>query len=125
MRHKKKMYKCKMCRYCLFTSDMVDEHNMDQDGKTCTKSFYNFDGLTDRRNGNSRNKCQNIYLSQYPNWLVLEGSAGKILCPNKKCCSKLGNWSWIGSACACGVWQCPSFQFSPGKLDFAVDVQNV
>jgi len=33
--------------------------------------------------------------------------AGKILCPNKKCVAKLGNYDWAGQCCSCKEWVVP------------------
>jgi hypothetical protein len=39
----------------------------------------------------------------------LSGSqlAGKIICPNKKCAAKLGNYDWAGVCCGCKQWVTP------------------
>jgi dual specificity phosphatase 12 len=39
----------------------------------------------------------------------LEGGqlAGKIMCPNKRCSAKLGNFDWAGVQCACKEWVVP------------------
>jgi hypothetical protein len=33
--------------------------------------------------------------------------AGKIICPNKKCGAKLGNYDWAGVCCGCKEWVTP------------------
>ena len=33
--------------------------------------------------------------------------AGKIICPNKKCGAKLGNYDWAGVCCNCKEWVVP------------------
>ena len=33
--------------------------------------------------------------------------AGKIVCPNKKCGAKLGNFDWAGVCCGCKAWVTP------------------
>ena len=33
--------------------------------------------------------------------------AGKIMCPNKKCGAKLGNYDWAGVCCSCKEWVVP------------------
>lgn len=33
--------------------------------------------------------------------------AGKIICPNKKCSAKLGNYDWAGVCCGCKEWVTP------------------
>ena len=123
------MYRCKMCRFQLFTSEIVERHANDGEDEERTKSIiFQADGPGGNGFSSSLSKgvkkCQSIFLANQPEWLKLQGSAGKILCPNKKCGSKLGNWSWIGSACSCGVWQCPNFQFALSKVDYNVDISN-
>lgn len=34
--------------------------------------------------------------------------AGKIVCPNKKCGAKLGNFDWAGVRCSCKAWVVPA-----------------
>lgn len=33
--------------------------------------------------------------------------AGKIVCPNKRCGAKLGNFDWAGVRCGCNEWVVP------------------
>ena len=33
--------------------------------------------------------------------------AGKIVCPNKKCGAKIGNYDWAGVCCGCKEWVTP------------------
>ena len=33
--------------------------------------------------------------------------AGKIVCPNKKCGGKIGNYDWAGVCCGCKEWVTP------------------
>jgi len=33
--------------------------------------------------------------------------SGKIVCPNKKCGAKLGNYDWAGVCCGCRQWVVP------------------
>ncbi|BGP40421.1 tyrosine protein phosphatase yvh1 [Rhodotorula kratochvilovae] len=43
--------------------------------------------------------------------------AGKIVCPNKRCGAKLGNFDWAGSQCSCGAWVCPGFALNVSRVD--------
>jgi len=43
--------------------------------------------------------------------------AGKIMCPNKKCGAKLGNYDWAGVQCSCKEWVIPGFCISKSKVD--------
>ena len=38
--------------------------------------------------------------------------AGKIMCPNKKCGAKLGNYDWAGVCCSCKEWVVPVSAFT-------------
>ena len=56
--------------------------------------------------------------------------SGRLQCPNTRCRSKLGNWSWAGSQCGwcvhdagarlltcSGAWVTPSFALQRSKVD--------
>lgn len=43
---------------------------------------------------------------------------GKIICPNKKCGAKLGNYDWAGVCCSCKEWVVP---VSLGLLVLSID----
>ncbi|KAH7913299.1 hypothetical protein BJ138DRAFT_1059286 [Hygrophoropsis aurantiaca] len=43
--------------------------------------------------------------------------AGKIICPNKKCNAKLGNYDWAGVCCGCKEWVTPGFCIHRSKVD--------
>ncbi|KAH7886986.1 hypothetical protein F5I97DRAFT_1936558 [Phlebopus sp. FC_14] len=43
--------------------------------------------------------------------------AGKIICPNKKCGVKLGNYDWAGVCCSCKEWVTPGFCIHRSKVD--------
>lgn len=40
-------------------------------------------------------------------FLVDGEMAGRIICPNKKCGAKLGNYDWAGVRCNCKAWVVP------------------
>lgn len=42
-------------------------------------------------------------------FLVEGQSDGKIVCPNKKCNAKLGNYDWAGVCCGCREWVTPVY----------------
>ncbi|PIL23615.1 hypothetical protein GSI_14928 [Ganoderma sinense ZZ0214-1] len=46
--------------------------------------------------------------------------AGKIVCPNKKCGAKLGNYDWAGVCCSCKEWVVPGFCIHRSKVDEVV-----
>ncbi|THV03450.1 hypothetical protein K435DRAFT_278235 [Dendrothele bispora CBS 962.96] len=43
--------------------------------------------------------------------------AGKIICPNKRCAAKLGNYDWAGVGCGCQEWVTPGFCINRSKVD--------
>ncbi|KAI0346374.1 phosphatases II [Trametopsis cervina] len=43
--------------------------------------------------------------------------SGKIICPNKKCRAKLGNYDWAGVCCSCKEWVVPGFCIHRSKVD--------
>ncbi|EUC65419.1 tyrosine-phosphatase [Rhizoctonia solani AG-3 Rhs1AP] len=43
--------------------------------------------------------------------------AGKIICPNPKCGTKLGNYDWAGVSCSCKEWVTPGFCIHRSKVD--------
>ncbi|KAJ3862855.1 hypothetical protein EV359DRAFT_44275 [Lentinula novae-zelandiae] len=43
--------------------------------------------------------------------------AGKIVCPNQRCGTKLGNYDWAGVRCGCKEWVVPGFCISRSKVD--------
>ncbi|KAI0066919.1 hypothetical protein BV25DRAFT_1795762 [Artomyces pyxidatus] len=43
--------------------------------------------------------------------------SGKIVCPNRKCGAKLGNYDWAGVCCSCKEWVVPGFCIHRSKVD--------
>lgn len=68
-------------------------------------------------------KCSG-YFTEPMQWMepFLESGqlAGKILCPNKKCGAKLGNYDWAGMCCGCKQWVTPGFCINRSKVDEVV-----
>lgn len=50
---------------------------------------------------------------------LLEGGEldGRLVCPNAKCGSSIGRYSWQGFKCSCGEWVCPAFSLGASKVD--------
>ncbi|KZS93916.1 hypothetical protein SISNIDRAFT_410716 [Sistotremastrum niveocremeum HHB9708] len=61
------------------------------------------------------------YFVEPMKWMepILAGGAmaGKIICPNKKCGAKLGNFDWAGVMCSCKEWVTPGFCIARSKVD--------
>ncbi|EIN08594.1 hypothetical protein PUNSTDRAFT_114048 [Punctularia strigosozonata HHB-11173 SS5] len=68
-------------------------------------------------------KCSGYFLEPMK-WMepFLESGqlAGKIVCPNKKCGAKLGNYDWAGVKCSCKEWVTPGFCIHRSKVDEVV-----
>ncbi|KAJ6487779.1 hypothetical protein C8R45DRAFT_994291 [Mycena sanguinolenta] len=68
-------------------------------------------------------KCSGYFVEPMK-WMepLLEAGqiAGKILCPNKKCGAKLGNYDWAGMCCGCKEWVTPGFCINRSKVDEVV-----
>lgn len=94
---------CKMCRNELFCVDELTSHS---------HTVFNSERLYN-------SKCTSIFLSEPPSWLVIgEETQGKLYCHS--CDFRVGQWSWVGSKCSCGVWESPAFQFTVSKIDHKV-----
>ncbi|EGO03696.1 hypothetical protein SERLA73DRAFT_69538 [Serpula lacrymans var. lacrymans S7.3] len=65
-------------------------------------------------------KCSGYFVEPMK-WMepFLESGAlgGKIICPNKKCGAKLGNYDWAGVCCSCKEWVTPGFCIHRSKVD--------
>lgn len=42
---------------------------------------------------------------------------GRLVCPNPRCGSSLGRYSWKGFKCSCNEWVCPAFSLGASKVD--------
>ncbi|KLO05685.1 hypothetical protein SCHPADRAFT_839052 [Schizopora paradoxa] len=66
------------------------------------------------------NTCSGYFLEPMK-WMepfLEKGSVGgKIICPNKKCGAKLGNFDWAGVQCSCKQWVTPGFCIARSKVD--------
>eukprot|EP00397_Hematodinium_sp_SG-2012_P063115 GEMP01086474.1.p2 GENE.GEMP01086474.1~~GEMP01086474.1.p2 ORF type:complete len:119 (+),score=27.35 GEMP01086474.1:87-443(+) len=83
-------FRCKRCRFALFTSD--EEHEHEPLNGACTSLF-----------------------ARPMNWMgKLETQTGKLVCV---CGAKLGSYSWFGLSCSCKAWQTPAFQVHRSKVD--------
>ncbi|KAH9849816.1 hypothetical protein C2E23DRAFT_350969 [Lenzites betulinus] len=68
-------------------------------------------------------KCSGYFvepLKWMESFLEQGSMAGKIICPNKKCGAKLGNYDWAGVCCSCKEWVVPGFCIHRSKVDEVV-----
>ncbi|KAI0032407.1 hypothetical protein K488DRAFT_78503 [Vararia minispora EC-137] len=65
-------------------------------------------------------KCSGYFVEpmEWMSFFLEDGQlAGKIICPNKKCGAKLGNYDWAGMCCGCKEWAVPGFCINRSKVD--------
>ncbi|KAN0130133.1 hypothetical protein V8E53_012078 [Lactarius tabidus] len=65
-------------------------------------------------------KCSGYFVEpmKWMDFFLEDGQlAGKIICPNKKCGAKLGNYDWAGVCCSCKEWVVPGFCIHRSKVD--------
>ncbi|SCN12344.1 dual specificity protein phosphatase, putative [Plasmodium malariae] len=94
-------FRCKFCRYALFSDNDIIEHDLD---KCKIKKNYG-------------NCCTSIFIEK-KEWLLTEGTLkGVLYCPNANCNIKLGKWSWNGICCSCGYLQIPAFMVNTSNVD--------
>ncbi|KAI0281804.1 hypothetical protein BGY98DRAFT_1124374 [Russula aff. rugulosa BPL654] len=65
-------------------------------------------------------KCSGYFVEpmKWMEFFLQDGQlAGKIICPNKKCSAKLGNYDWAGVCCNCKEWVVPGFCIHRSKVD--------
>ncbi|KAF9471900.1 hypothetical protein BDN70DRAFT_938587 [Pholiota conissans] len=68
-------------------------------------------------------KCSGYFVEpmKWMDHFLTDGQlAGKIICPNKKCGAKLGNYDWAGQCCGCKEWVTPGFCINRSKVDEVV-----
>lgn len=65
--------------------------------------------------------CSHHWLEQPLSWMRGEMEEGKLdgrlECPNTKCKTLVGRYSWQGLRCSCGEWVVPGISLAVGKVD--------
>ena len=67
----------------------------------------------------ANNTCSGYFVEpmKWMDFFLQDGQmAGKIVCPNKKCGAKLGNYDWAGVCCSCKQWVVPVSLVPPSRL---------
>ncbi|KAI9330616.1 protein-tyrosine phosphatase-like protein [Obelidium mucronatum] len=120
--------RCKMCRRMLLPMDAIIPHesgtgqNAFQYRKrdsAITQMTTAAAAASSASQSSNNSKCSS-YCTEPMEWMeeVSDGHLeGKIACPNTKCNSKLGSFSWSGIACPCGTWVAPAFMINKQKVD--------
>ncbi|KAL2891926.1 Tyrosine-protein phosphatase yvh1 [Ceratocystis lukuohia] len=98
--------RCKMCRRTLVTTPFIVS--------------------TDHQNpfapegANPDVPCQHYFIEPL-SWMreTLQAGEleGRLLCPNKRCTSAVGRYSWKGFRCSCSEWVTPAFSLQKSRVD--------
>ncbi|KAJ3029691.1 UNVERIFIED_CONTAM: hypothetical protein HDU68_011407 [Siphonaria sp. JEL0065] len=112
--------RCKMCRRTLLPIDSLIPHESGS-GQNAFQYRKRDSAITQltQTSAPTASKCSS-YCTEPMEWMEEVGDGhleGKILCPNLKCGSKLGSFSWSGIACPCGTWVAPAFMINKQKVD--------
>lgn len=94
-----KELRCKKCRRVLATQQFIIPHQTEVAGKKpCPHHF--------------------IEALSWMRPVLEEGELdGRLICPNPRCGSSLGRYSWKGFKCSCNEWVCPAFSLGASKVD--------
>ena len=101
-------FRCRRCRrYLTASSFLLPTH-----GKTGRKQAGDAKG---------EKPCSHHWLDQPLSWMREEMEEGKLEgrleCPNEKCKTLVGRYSWQGMRCSCGQWVVPGISLAVGKVD--------
>ncbi|GMM37092.1 tyrosine protein phosphatase [Saccharomycopsis crataegensis] len=114
--------RCKKCRQELALSTSFIPHEIPDEGSR-QSNFVTTSGYSNRIIGIERasNFCSHIFVEPL-NWMKeeLQGKGellGKLNCPNSRCGTKVGTYSWKGSRCSCGRWVVPAISLQTAKVD--------
>lgn len=107
-------YKCKKCRYTLFSADKVVPHikKFDKDSlNSWKKKLAYFQQLKLSANLGETDEdpeCRAELYIEPLDWFKdrLEDMSGKLNCP--KCDAKVGSFDWCGTICSCQTWVTPA-----------------
>ena len=101
-------FRCRRCRRHLATSSYL----LSTHGKKESKQTGSAAG---------EKPCSHHWLDQPLSWMREEMEAGKLEgrleCPNEKCKTLVGRYSWQGMRCSCGQWVVPGISLAVGKVD--------
>ncbi|CDZ97263.1 dual specificity protein phosphatase 12 [Phaffia rhodozyma] len=93
-----------------------------EDGAALHPSVVNGHGNVHGRGGAIivNSACSGYFLEPM-DWMkpIFESGqlGGKIICPNERCGSKIGNFDWAGQCCGCKDWVIPGFCLTRSKVD--------
>lgn len=121
--------RCKKCRQALALSTSFIPHDKPEQNSRHS-NFFTTSGYSNRIIGVTKaaEYCTHIFTEPL-NWMKeeLQGKGellGKFYCPNEKCGTKVGGYSWKGSRCSCGKWVVPAISLQTAKVDEIVISKN-
>ncbi|KAL5606902.1 hypothetical protein BROUX41_003279 [Berkeleyomyces rouxiae] len=98
--------RCKMCRRTLVTAPFI------------VSSDHQNPFAPDGANPDA--PCQHYFIEPL-SWMreTLQAGEleGRLLCPNKRCTSAVGRYSWKGFRCSCSEWVTPAFSLQKSRVD--------
>lgn len=116
--------RCKKCRQPLALLTSFIPHTKPEAGSRHA-NFISTSGFSNRIVGvqKASDFCSHIFTEPL-NWMKeeLQGKGellGKFYCPNLRCGTKVGTYSWKGSRCSCGRWVVPAISLQTAKVDEA------
>lgn len=115
--------RCKKCRQPLALSTAFIPHERPDQGSRhanfITTSAHSNRILNIER---ASDFCSHIFVEPL-NWMKEELHKGELLgkfyCPNSRCGTKIGAYSWKGARCSCGRWVVPAISLQTAKVDEA------
>ncbi|POS86066.1 hypothetical protein EPUL_002328 [Erysiphe pulchra] len=111
--------RCRKCRKILATSPYLIQH--------VPKSSPIVQKKLQRQMDNDHKLCTSHFIHPL-SWMrpILEKGvlSGRLECPNKKCASLIGRYSWQGQRCSCETWVCPSFSLQKSRCDEAYSLRR-
>lgn len=107
--------KCRKCRHALATTPFIVDHKPPPHRDPSTEIPAHLAGTL-----LPPPICAHLFLHPL-SWMkevLSEGKMeGRLTCPNTKCGSNIGKFSWSGLRCSCGGWITPGFGLIRGKVD--------
>ncbi|KAJ0405612.1 hypothetical protein P43SY_007713 [Pythium insidiosum] len=111
-------YACKHCRRVLFTSDDLMEHEPERHSIAARRKLKDAKTTAHHSGMLFVDGCSSWFLTDVLPWMDEDAMAeGKLHCPNEKCLSRVGAFSWSGSQCSCGTWVTPSIKITKSRVD--------
>ncbi|TMW55600.1 hypothetical protein Poli38472_010482 [Pythium oligandrum] len=111
-------YACKHCRRVLFTTEDMLDHEPERHQISTRRKLKDAKTKALKSAVVQMDGCSSWFLRDVLPWMDEDAMAeGKLKCPNEKCQSRVGSFSWSGSQCSCGTWVTPSIKLTKSRVD--------